>query len=511
MEARHFASAEADPLRGVVVGGRFKIIWRIGIGGMGTVYRAEQVGLDRQVALKILKRELIADRETVRRFEREAKSTSLLVHPNTVRVFDYGETTDGLLFLAMELLEGELITQRLEGQRAMELHEAVVVAKQILQSLAEAHSKGIIHRDLKPDNIFLMRVDGRADPVVKVLDFGIAKVIQGERKVDQLETQAGTVFGTPRYMSPEQAQGKPLDARSDLYSVGVLLYQMLTGRALFLDDDAVVVMAKHIKERPVPMRKVAPQARIPQSLERVVMKALEKEPKDRFLNAEEFDNALTACLPDVEAAMRNPTSSRPVAAVTALSSVPRAALFASIAVLFVALVIAIYVLTSKPSHSRQQLIVTPVQSSDSAVDEQAPVVTSVLLRTEPLGAEVQRDGEVLGVTPLRVALGEGGTSVPVSLHLDGYDDANVELTSSNSTPLIALSPRIGVNSVSGSPAAATKRLATGARDAAVRASANRAAPQAAPSITTHVAPPDNATNMDTSMQTPASDPYERFE
>jgi serine/threonine-protein kinase len=219
VEPRELEEADKDPLLGRTIGGRFKIVERVGTGGMGTVYRAEQTGLDRSVALKILRKELSWEQDTVTRFHREARAMSLLTHPNTVRVFDFGETEDGLLYFAMELLEGELLTAKVERDGALDVEEAIRVAHQILRSLAEAHSKGIIHRDLKPDNIYLAHVEGHPDSVVKVLDFGIAKVVEPERRIDQLETQAGTVFGTPRYMSPEQAQGKTLDPRSDLYSV----------------------------------------------------------------------------------------------------------------------------------------------------------------------------------------------------------------------------------------------------------------------------------------------------
>src|SRR5688500_749715 len=217
VDTEEFARSQSDPLIGRTIGGRFRVIERIGTGGMGTVYRAAQSGLDRHVALKVLKRELVSDRDTVARFHREAKAMSMLMHPNSVRVFDFGEDAEGYLFLAMELLEGELLTAWVEREGAAPVDEAVVAAQEVLRSLAEAHSKGIIHRDLKPDNIFLARVDGHARPVVKVLDFGIAKVFRDDQKIDALETQAGTVFGTPRYMSPEQAQGKTLDHRSDLY------------------------------------------------------------------------------------------------------------------------------------------------------------------------------------------------------------------------------------------------------------------------------------------------------
>ncbi|HEY8429520.1 MAG TPA: serine/threonine-protein kinase [Sandaracinaceae bacterium] len=293
-----------DPLLGQTIAGRFRILGRLGTGGMGTVYRAEQIGLDRHVALKVLKRELVSDRDTVARFHREAKAMSLLVHPNTVRVFDFGEDEGGHLYLAMELLEGELLTAWMEREGTPPLTECAQIAREILRSLAEAHQKGIIHRDLKPDNIFLARIDGHARPVVKVLDFGIAKAFRDDRKIDQLETQAGTVFGTPRYMSPEQAQGKALDHRSDLYSVGVLLYQLVTGRPPFVDDDAVVVMAKHIRETPEPLRVAAPDRPIPRSLEKIVMRALAKDPGQRFESADVFEAKLRACMPEIAEAER---------------------------------------------------------------------------------------------------------------------------------------------------------------------------------------------------------------
>ena len=296
-----YAASRSDALLGTTLAERYEIVGRVGVGGMGTVYRAKQVGLAREVALKVLRPEGSADRENVVRFEREAKAMSLLLHASTVRVLDFGEDASGYFYLAMELLEGESLAARLEREGALDVRTAVDIARQILGSLAEAHGKGLVHRDLKPDNVFLAKIAGETLPVTKVLDFGIAKIFRGDApQLDQLETQAGTVFGTPRYMSPEQAQGKPLDQRSDLYAVGVLLYQMLVGHPPFVDTDAVVVMSKHIREMPKSPGEAAPDRPIPQSLERVVLRALAKSPRARPTNAEEFDRELALCLPDVE-------------------------------------------------------------------------------------------------------------------------------------------------------------------------------------------------------------------
>jgi serine/threonine-protein kinase len=303
VDYERFVAEERDPLRNKLIAGKYQLIERVGQGGMGTIYRATQSGLNRQVAVKILKRELNVEPDTVARFHREAHAMSLLTHPNTVRVYDFGQTEDGLLYLVMELLVGELLTRRMDHAQ-LEVLDALRMTQQILHSLGEAHRKAIVHRDLKPDNVFVVRAEGHGEPVIKVLDFGIAKVVAPDRRVDQFETQAGTVFGTPRYMSPEQAQGGALDGRSDLYSVGALLYQMLTGRAPFVEDDAVVVMAKHIQELPEAPLKARPDRPIPQLLNDVVMKAMAKVPADRFQEASEFVLALEACVPDVVRAQR---------------------------------------------------------------------------------------------------------------------------------------------------------------------------------------------------------------
>jgi len=301
-----FEAAGSDPLLGATLADRYTIVDRVGAGGMGTVYRAEQAPLGREVALKVLRKELGRDAETVARFTREARLLSQLRHPNTVAILDFGQSEEGLLYLAMELLEGEMLSARLRQRGALPVEEAVRIAAGVLRSLDEAHARGIVHRDLKPDNIYLARVHGRPEDaeVVKVVDFGIAKIRDGElaQGLDPVATQEGTVFGTPRYMSPEQAQGRSLDGRSDLYAVGVLLFHMLTGQAPFTDDDAVIVMAHHIKTEPPGVRRLAPERAIPESLEILVARALAKGPDERPQTAQDFLVELEALGPDIAAA-----------------------------------------------------------------------------------------------------------------------------------------------------------------------------------------------------------------
>ena len=266
-----------DPFVGKVIDGRYEIQQRVGEGGMGVVYRARQMSIDRVIALKMLNAQMQGDQQWVQRFYNEAKACSRLQHPNTIRMFDFGQTQDGRLFMTMEFLDGVSLRDALQ-RGPLAAHRVVKVLIQCCASLAEAHSIGIIHRDIKPDNVFLLNMAGSPD-FVKLLDFSVAKLLEGDR----MKTQAGVVFGTPQYMSPEQGRGLPLDARSDLYALGVLAYEMLVGTVPYNDDNPMIVIQMQ-RDAPVPPM---PDS-VPYPVQMVVRRAMEKDPSRRYQSSGEM-------------------------------------------------------------------------------------------------------------------------------------------------------------------------------------------------------------------------------
>ena len=266
-----------DPFVGKVIDGRYEIQARVGEGGMGVVYKARQISIDRVIALKMLNAQMAADPQWVQRFYNEAKACSRLQHPNTIRMFDFGQTSDGRLFMTMEFLDGMSLRDALQ-KGPLAPQRVVKVLIQCCASLAEAHSIGIIHRDIKPDNVFLLNMAGSPD-FVKLLDFSVAKLLEGDR----MKTQAGVVFGTPQYMSPEQGRGLPLDARSDLYALGILAFEMLTGNVPFHDENPMTVIQMHLQAQVPPMPDT-----IPYSVQQIVRRALEKDANRRYQSAGEM-------------------------------------------------------------------------------------------------------------------------------------------------------------------------------------------------------------------------------
>lgn len=282
-----------DPYLGrAILGGQFLIEAKIGSGGMGAVYRAQQPAMNRLVAVKILHPKLTNRKDLASRFRREARAMSHLQHPNTVRVFLYGEIEDGSLYIVMEYLEGKNLNQTVRKEGPLPVERAIPILIQSCGALQEAHSQGIIHRDLKPENIFLSTNGGLKD-YPKVLDFGLAKVTERELRPGSIMlTQEGMVFGTPEFMSPEQAQGKVLDARSDIYSLATILYEVLTGKLPFDAKTPMEYIQLHVTKPPIPLDQRVPGKRFPQGLSEAIQRALEKKPEDRYASAAEFADAL---------------------------------------------------------------------------------------------------------------------------------------------------------------------------------------------------------------------------
>ena len=318
----------ADPLIGQTIKGTYLVQQRIGSGGMGQVYKAVQINLDRPVALKLLRPSFLSDQTIVQRFHREARAASRLHHPNVISVTDFGQTEDGTLFMAMEYLPGRNLLKLMAEEFPLGERRVVQLAGQILSALAEAHGAGIVHRDLKPENVMVESRRGEPD-FVKVLDFGIAKIQEPDGGEGRL-TQTGLIFGTPDYMSPEQATLVPLDARSDLYSVGVMLYEMLAGRHPFQAATPPAMAQAHVVQPPPPMSERSPPGhRVSPALEALVMRALAKNPEDRFQSAEEMRRELLDCPLDPglgegpAAAERMAPASSPRAPATPGSTRPR--------------------------------------------------------------------------------------------------------------------------------------------------------------------------------------------
>ncbi len=279
------ATAEGDdPFLGKEIARNFKIEKLLGVGGMGKVYKARQLSLDKDVVIKVLHDHFRDDPQLVQRFQREARAASRLNHPNSIQVIDFGQDDSGVLFMAIEFLNGTDLFTVLQKEGPLPAERIARIMIQVCSALGEAHEMNVIHRDLKPENIMVEDRRGRKD-VVKVLDFGIAKIQDPDDKGGQALTQAGMVCGTPEYMSPEQARGQSLDARSDLYSLGVLVYQLATGDLPFMADSPIGIVTKHILEKPEPPRQKYPHLNVPEKLEAIILRSMAKDAGERYQTA----------------------------------------------------------------------------------------------------------------------------------------------------------------------------------------------------------------------------------
>jgi serine/threonine-protein kinase len=273
--------APPDTLLGTVVDGRYRIEQRIGEGGMGVVYRATHVVLRKPFALKLIRGDQATDPSIVERFVREARAASGIGHPNIVNINDFGTMADGSVYLAMEYLNGVTLAQAMSAG-PIPFARAISIFIQIAGALEAAHEQGIVHRDLKPENIFLLR-ESNEHEFVKVLDFGIAKVKNAAAKI----TRTGLVFGTPHYMSPEQAAGQPVDHRSDIYSLGVIMYQVLAGELPFTAETLMALMTKHMFEPAPSLRDLGYE--VPSALDALVGRCLQKKPELRHSSMRELE------------------------------------------------------------------------------------------------------------------------------------------------------------------------------------------------------------------------------
>ncbi len=302
--------AFVDTLINTLFDGRYRIVRKLGSGGMADVYLAEDEELGRRVAIKILNDRHANDESFVERFRREAKNAAGLSHPNIVSIYDRGEA-EGTYYIAMEYLEGRSLKELVVARGPLPIGDAIEFTRQVLAALRFAHRKGVVHRDIKPHNV-MADADGR----LKVTDFGIARA-----GVSQM-TEAGSIIGTAQYLSPEQARGAAVDQRSDLYSVGIVLYETLTGTVPFTGDSPVEIAMRHLSDTPRPPSLERPE--IPPDLDMVVLRALAKNPDDRFQTAEEMDTELDRVAKGVGVTAETADAATAVLSGTALSNAPTA-------------------------------------------------------------------------------------------------------------------------------------------------------------------------------------------
>jgi serine/threonine-protein kinase len=455
--------ADEDPYLGKVIADRYKVIDKLGEGGMGVVYLAEHVFIEKRVAVKILSEDFARKADLVARFMQEAKAASKIGHENIIDITDFGETASGSVFFVMEFLDGADLAHHVREAGALPLARVRTIMNQLCRALGAAHAKGIIHRDLKPENIFLIERNGRPD-FVKVLDFGIAKMSSLDEGGARL-TRTGMIFGTPEYMSPEQAKGDRPDHRVDIYAAGCILYEMLTGDVPFHAETFMGVLTKHMFEQPEPLLQRAPQSNVPPSVEAVVMKALAKDRDQRYQTMKELALALEEAiggdtnqawgsegsgvliLPRKTESRSDPAIALPPKTTAAAPSTVGAAPAKSRGGLVVALVSAgvlvlggvslIAMRRPKPQPAPVVAAAPPppviapppvVAPAPVAVPPPAPPATHELnITSTPAEAEVYDGLERLGVTPYKTTLPESKEPMNLTLRKKGFKEEKISL------------------------------------------------------------------------------------
>ncbi len=491
---------EVDAMVGRNVADRFEVTGIIGAGGMGTVYKAVQSPIDRVVALKVLRQDLADDRVAVGRFRREAKAASLLSSRHTVTLYEAGEDEDGTLFLAMELLEGQSLSGRIFDKGSLPWREAVEIARQIAESLTEAHEKGIVHRDLKPENIFLIKeaatgAESCVDALcAKVLDFGIATLSRPERNVEIGLTRTGVIVGTPGYMAPEQAKGQKADARSDIYALGCLLYEMITGKPPFDSTEAVLLMGQHISADVPPFETRMPRGEVPDEVEQVVMQMLEKAREHRVQSARQLQVIMLDLLdgthvvpPDVlarQSGIEAPRDRRKLFVATAVAVVLAAATGLGVTVGLTSL---------RPEDhtepANQAAIKGEARDSSNAstlpVADRAAESVSIQVTAQPESARIFLDGDAVEGNPWSVHRPRSREEHQLTIEAEGFQRRVISLHfDSDQRLLIALE-----RAEAAAPELAKRPLTKGGSAARRGKRPAKAAPRAAPVESQTTSPP----------------------
>ena len=497
---------------GQVLDGRYVLERQLGEGGMGVVYGGRHKVIGKRVAIKILRADLAADEEMTDRFLTEARAASSIGNPHIVDISDFGRIPDGTAYFVMEFLEGKSLADLMRELRVIAVPRIVHIAKQIAKGLAAAHARGIVHRDLKPENVMLVE-RGDDHDFVKILDFGIAKVsTEGAR-----QTKAGSVFGTPHYMSPEQAAGVPVDKRTDIYALGVILYEMAAGKVPFDADNFMGILTQHMYKAPVPIRALVPQPQeVPPSLEAIVLKALSKKVELRYQTMEELvadlEKVERGQVPDAVAEMmarsggfnvpadyfRNPPRANPggpamVAASPQLAP-PRSSKLVGVligTVILLGVVGAIFAVASWKSKANADVpppaVTTPVAQDPSI--PAAPKVTEVLLVVDEKDARLYNatTNDEIGRTPQTVAI-KAGERVSVRIEAKGFVTKTVEVDGSTKRQDIVLE-KVPQPAVAGGPIRRPVPTTTGKLATVPPAPATPPKASAAPAPTTPTCPP----------------------